>query len=878
MSLFSDILFWTFVVSAFLIIMYSITHKPKQVEDNKWLNIFYNLSNFSISLLLLYYIYQINVKPSLFFATGFLLFFSNALFVSIEIAFKLNKFENKNPEENNNSGSDWIGIIIFTTILGVFSLFFLFNWSIQVVKWGTWILGSLVLLLVIFEFVSSKRKNLHLYINSFNGIVFTTISFILGYYANNQITESYNFLGFFSNTHFSYLNHGIGLYDRSILLQLLVWTSIVIFVFYFVSISKDNEKQEDTEYDKQRYKPSFRKKRKKRKSDNKYDRLIETILLTKIKHSLVDESVELLEILKEGQNSPLLVTVLGEFSSGKSTFINALLKEKLLAMKIVPTTATITKLQYGIKKGMKVYKVDGRIEKYELNDLNKFTVETHIKDNEILSKIFYVQLEIKNEFLKEIDIADTPGFNSKIERHSEITKNFIKHSDVIIWLFNSEQMLKKSEVETLEKYCKNFKPIVILNKIDVLDLENPNDIFKVLDTQIKKIDGLVEKVFPVSSKSALNNTNGGYEKSGMQDVVDYFYSNVVPNAKSTKNKMTIIKLLDVVKNLQMVRKEIDSRIDKISKKIALFKKKVENLDKYISKWNMSIKNWENDWKNDNITYMEMLKNITNYFGVKAPSQSIINLRDDFLHYYNSLVIENEKINEMYSELQQAESKLSNLFLEYEQKWDKYQNSGFGMKSFVDNVSSFFTGEDFTEEKKQLNRLSDEYNEKRALYNSEVKKYNNYLDYVNNKWYNLNERINNFLNNDVLEAINSQHDILVDLDSEINKEKSEIKELEKQHTIYINQLDIFNNDIISDTQALYTDLIEKSENHNGEFVNFEEMITEFKAFSSEHSDINWKNLYSRSQILSVITESRGKEVEELSQSEQIAYEEKVAQRV
>ena len=296
---------------------------------------------------------------------------------------------------------------------------------------------------------------------------------------------------------------------------------------------------------------------------NKFDCLIETILLTKIKHSLVDESVELLEILKESQNSPLLVTVLGEFSSGKSTFINALLKEKLLAMKIVPTTATITKLQYGTNKEMEVHKIYGEIEKHKLNDLNKFTVETHIKDDEILSKVFYVKLEIENEFLKEIDLADTPGFNSRIERHTEITKKFIKHSDVIIWLFNSEQMLKKSEIETLEKYCKNFKPIVILNKVDKLDLENPNDIFKELDSQIKKINGVVEKIFPVSSKLALDSITDEFEKSGMQDVVGYFKSNIIPNAKSTKNRMTVIKLLVVVEKLQLIRKEIELKIDKI---------------------------------------------------------------------------------------------------------------------------------------------------------------------------------------------------------------------------------------------------------------------------------------------------------------------------
>jgi len=66
------------------------------------------------------------------------------------------------------------------------------------------------------------------------------------------------------------------------------------------------------------------------------DELIDLLPQFHNKNKELESCINVLKIIKESQSSPLLVVVLGEFSSGKSTFINALLKEQLLAMKIRP--------------------------------------------------------------------------------------------------------------------------------------------------------------------------------------------------------------------------------------------------------------------------------------------------------------------------------------------------------------------------------------------------------------------------------------------------------------------------------------------------------------------------------------------------------------
>src|SRR5690606_28193162 len=62
---------------------------------------------------------------------------------------------------------------------------------------------------------------------------------------------------------------------------------------------------------------------------------------------LLDRRPELVALAAEARaaaddlDQPLLVTIMGEFSSGKSTFINALIGEEVAATGVTPTTATI---------------------------------------------------------------------------------------------------------------------------------------------------------------------------------------------------------------------------------------------------------------------------------------------------------------------------------------------------------------------------------------------------------------------------------------------------------------------------------------------------------------------------------------------------------
>jgi GTPase SAR1 family protein len=70
-----------------------------------------------------------------------------------------------------------------------------------------------------------------------------------------------------------------------------------------------------------------------------------------------------------------LLVVIGEFNSGKSSFLNAILGDKFLTEGVTPTTSQVNILRYGDKKGSRtVTNTLGELKKVQ-NALQSLTVE-----------------------------------------------------------------------------------------------------------------------------------------------------------------------------------------------------------------------------------------------------------------------------------------------------------------------------------------------------------------------------------------------------------------------------------------------------------------------------------------------------------------------
>jgi small GTP-binding protein len=132
-----------------------------------------------------------------------------------------------------------------------------------------------------------------------------------------------------------------------------------------------------------------------------------------------------------------LLVIVGEYNSGKSTFINALLGDEVFAMGDLPTTRAISILRYG-KAGPPE------------------TIAEHVQ-------LYHYPLEV----LRDLDIVDTPGTNS-IERMEEaITREFVPRADLLLFVTSLLQPLTASELDFLTHIREWGKKVVfVVNGID----------------------------------------------------------------------------------------------------------------------------------------------------------------------------------------------------------------------------------------------------------------------------------------------------------------------------------------------------------------------------------------------------------------------------
>jgi GTP-binding protein EngB required for normal cell division len=132
-----------------------------------------------------------------------------------------------------------------------------------------------------------------------------------------------------------------------------------------------------------------------------------------------------------------LLVIVGEYNSGKSTFINALLGDEVFAMGDLPTTRAISILRYG---------EPGPPE----------TIGENIQ-------LYHYPLEV----LRDLDIVDTPGTNSIERMEEEITRQFVPRADLILFVTSLLQPLTASELDFLAHIREWGKKVVfIVNGVD----------------------------------------------------------------------------------------------------------------------------------------------------------------------------------------------------------------------------------------------------------------------------------------------------------------------------------------------------------------------------------------------------------------------------
>lgn len=213
---------------------------------------------------------------------------------------------------------------------------------------------------------------------------------------------------------------------------------------------------------------------------------------------------------KAFEKKPFRIAMVGEFSTGKSTFINALLRRDLLLHATEEVTAAITNI-HNVSKADKrwhscdVLFNDGKVVHLEDDSklLDYTTTKSQITNvvNSIKSVDYYT------DFMNpEIDvvIVDTPGLNGMADGHRELTLSEVKKSDFCVYLVGIRGLAETDKIilKEMSYYQKNF--IFVINFIDQIKTSEG-------ETVEEKIDEIREFL----SDDIFNETSINYEIFGV---------------------------------------------------------------------------------------------------------------------------------------------------------------------------------------------------------------------------------------------------------------------------------------------------------------------------------------------------------------------------
>ena len=260
-----------------------------------------------------------------------------------------------------------------------------------------------------------------------------------------------------------------------------------------------------------------------------------------------DEMIKSMTELRNRLNDPYMFVIVGEVKAGKSSFINALLEseEEICAVAASPMTDTIQQIVYG-------------------------TEASEVSINEHLKRI-YRPVEI----LKEIAIVDTPGTNTIIAHHQEITEKFIPASDLIIFVFESKNPYRQSAWEFFDLIKEEWKKKIIFI-LQQKDLMRGDDLATNIEGVKKHAQEKGIEDPQIYAVSALQEQEGLKTESGYQPLRNYIKNEI------TGGRSYYLKLQSSLKTsnqfLERIKKALDQRLLQYEKDIAFRDDVKETLD------------------------------------------------------------------------------------------------------------------------------------------------------------------------------------------------------------------------------------------------------------------------------------------------------------
>lgn len=238
-----------------------------------------------------------------------------------------------------------------------------------------------------------------------------------------------------------------------------------------------------------------------------------------------DEDRQKIEDMIAHLDQLFLLVVVGEFNSGKSSVINALLQDDYLPVGILPTTSKINILRHGLLKGSRTQ--------------DSIITLTH-----------------PSALLENLSIVDTPGSNAIFRQHEQLARDFVHRADFVLFVISATHAFAETDrlyLELIRQYGP--KVVILLNQIDLLaDDRELRQVEDFIRGQCAELLDFKPDIYPVSAKWAAESQgviNPGrrrklWEESGIPKVLDFINKRLNEEARLKEKLRTPLRVAQAV--------------------------------------------------------------------------------------------------------------------------------------------------------------------------------------------------------------------------------------------------------------------------------------------------------------------------------------------
>ena len=428
-------------------------------------------------------------------------------------------------------------------------------------------------------------------------------------------------------------------------------------------------------------------------------------------------------------SSEVKLVVLGEFSRGKSSLVNALLNIKLLPTALQATTAIntfIRALPKGeTKKFIRIHYIDPKRSptKIDWDDdtaLEKWGTELDSQNADLRRELDYIEAFMQHPLLeKGLILVDTPGLKSVMEHHEAITRKAISEAHIALWVQNTTQLGgAATEWEFLKKDIKsNFeKFITVVSWWDmVLEPQDDHEKRKPLKQRENEKLSVVKNNFiknlgdnsesqqlidnkhliPVSARWALEENNPEHQKLSGIDKLSERITELFSTGEAFEQIYT-----KPLKQLTNIQQELQSRICDELKLLNNDKSEAEQ-QREIDLFEQQIQNLELETKTLIQESREEHKRNADYFAKNIENElltPLVDLKNDIENridesYVRNLIVSHNSNVSLPADLDQQFKELSiKIGQTLQNKQDDLKKSLEGLRGSYANKMTKFAGE------------------------------------------------------------------------------------------------------------------------------------------------------------------------------------------